>query len=463
MDIPLSRSAISGGLLFLLAACQAPPPPEPREIVSPPERFRASGEVVLARPWWTAFGQPELNREVETALRDNFSLAAAWERVQAAKAVYRRNAADRWPELDAFAEAERGDEENGNNSRDEYRVGLQAGYEVDLWGRIRSRVEAEEFRARATEEDYETAALSLAAEVSRTWMLLTEAVAQERLLEEQLEVNKRALSLLESRFANGQSPAADVLRQELLTEATRERLLQAKSRRAVLQNLLAVLKGRSPSGAQAPEPGSLPDLPPLPATGLPAELLQRRPDLKAAYLRVEATNRDLAAAVRDRFPRLNLTASLETAAQDPSGLFEEWTNQLAASLIGPILDGGQRAAEVRRRRALERERLNLYAQAAVEAFREVEDALVREKRRKERLRSLRRQLRLAGETYEQLRTEYFNGAGNYLDVLTALTDRQDLRRTLLQARRELLETRIALYRALAGAAKDPAGAESDPS
>lgn len=428
-----------------------------------PDGFSTSGGVDLTQPWWTAFGQPELNRTVESALRNNFSLAAAWERVQAANAVYRRTAADRWPELDAFAEAESGDGENGNRSRDEYRAGLQAGYEVDLWGRIRSRVEAEEFRARATEQDYETAALSLAAEVSRTWMLLTEAVAQQRLLEEQLEVNKRALSLLESRFANGQTPAADVLRQELLTEATRERLSQAKSRRAVLQNLLAVLEGRSPSTATTPEPGPLPDLPPLPATGVPAELLRRRPDLKAAYLRLEASNRDLAEAVRDRFPRLNLTASLETVAENPSGLFEEWTDQLAASLVGPVIDGGQRAAEVRRRRALEREQLNLYAQAAVEAFREVEDALVREKRGKERLRSLRRQLRLAGETYAQLRTEYFNGAGNYLDVLTALTERQDLRRTLLRAQRELLETRIALYRALAGAIKIPEGNESDPS
>jgi NodT family efflux transporter outer membrane factor (OMF) lipoprotein len=431
--------------------------------VPPPDRFSASGDDDLARSWWTAFGQPVLNREVEAALRNNFSLAAAWERVQAANAVYRRTAADRWPALDAVAEAVRGDEENGGNSREEYRAGLQAGYEVDLWGRIRSRVEAEEFRARATKEDYETAALSLAAEVSRTWMLLTEAVAQERLLEEQLKVNERALSLLESRFANGQSPAADVLRQEGLTEATRERLSRAKSRRAVLQNLLAVLKGRSPSAAKAPETGPLPDLPPLPATGLPAELLQRRPDLKAAYLRLEASNRDLAEAVRDRFPRLNLTAGLETVAEDPSGLFEDWTDQLAASLIGPILDGGQRAAEVRRRRALEREQLNLYAQTAVEAFREVEDALVREQRRKERLTSLRRQLELARQTYEQLRIEYFNGTGDYLDVLTALTDRQELRRALLQARRELLENRIALYRSLAGSAKTPVGHEPDPS
>ncbi len=443
------------GLLAFLCACRSPVP-APEEILAAPKAFRASGQSPVPARWWTAFADPDLNRAVKKALSDNYNLAAAWERIRAAEAVYRGATSQKRPELDAFAEARSGETSFGESTEEEYGAGLRASYEVDLWRRIRSKAQAEAFRARATAQDYRTAALSLAAEVSRTWFRLSETKGQARILKEQLEVNNTALSVLRSRFANGQSKAADILRQEQLSEATRDLLLQVQSRHSVLENLLAVLLGKDPVSFRQELPESaLPDLPDLPATGLPTDLLRRRPDLKAAYLRLEAANRELAAAVRNRFPRLDLTAGLESTASSPSDLFADWTDQLAASFLGPLFDGGRRRAEVRRREAVEKEQLNLYAQTALDAFREVEDALIREKRQKQRVLSLRRQRQFAAETYERLRVEYLNGAGDYLDVLTALTDRQSLRRTLLQNRRELLETRIALYRALAGGFRTP--------
>jgi outer membrane protein TolC len=188
----------------------------------------------------------------------------------------------------------------------------------------------------------------------------------------------------------------------------------------------------------------------LPDTGLPVELLRRRPDVAAAYNRVKAADEDLAAAISNQYPRLTLTASLSATEDEALNLFDEWARSFAGDLTAPLLDAGQRRAEVERARAAKMQRLYRYGQTMLGALREVGDALIQEKKQAQRIRSLREQVRLAEETYERLRYEYFNGAGDYIDVLTALTDEQELRRDLLSARLALVEFRIALYRALAG-------------
>lgn len=171
--------------------------------------------------------------------------------------------------------------------------------------------------------------------------------------------------------------------------------------------------------------------------------------MEAFYL-VEAADADLAAAITERFPRIDLTGFLGTSATRGSNLFDNWLASAAGSLIGPVIDGGERRAEIRRQRAVREELLANYGQAVLEALREVEDGLVLERQQTARIGELRKQLELAERSYSHLLVEYFNGASDYIDVLTALTDRQRLERNLLTARRELIGARIGLYRALAG-------------
>lgn len=168
--------------------------------------------------------------------------------------------------------------------------------------------------------------------------------------------------------------------------------------------------------------------------------------MKAAAYRVMAGDQELGAALRDRFPRLNLEATAGSAA----GIFEGFLTRFAGGLLAPVLDGGRRAAEIDRTLA-QRDRLRAeYAQAILVAFREVEDALVTESRERRRLASVNRQLDLAQRSAARLREEYLNGQGGYLDVLAALTNEQELRREVLTTKRRLIEARIGLYRALAG-------------
>jgi outer membrane protein TolC len=188
----------------------------------------------------------------------------------------------------------------------------------------------------------------------------------------------------------------------------------------------------------------------LPRTGLPAELVRRRPDVRRAHHRLSAADKDLAAAVSRQYPRLTLTASLTTTDQGMSKLFSDWARSFAAELAAPLIDAGERSAEVERFRALREQRLYQYGQAILTAFKEVEDALIREKKQRQQVNSLRSQARTMERTVERLRLEYINGSADFLDLLQARTEKQQLRRDLLNARLQRVEYRIALYRALAG-------------
>lgn len=416
--------------------------------VEPADAFSRTGSDTVPARWWRTFGDTQLNNLVDTALRQNFNLKTAWSRLRQARAVADREASSLYPGVDGTASGEVS--RSDNTDVEQLSLGLTADYEVDLWGRIQSSVQAERYRTKATMADYRTAAISLSAEVTRTWYQLIEQHQQRALLEQQITTNKKIYELMKSQFGRGQIQSADLLRQKQLLESTREQKITVESRLRVLEHQLAVLLGTSPQKSPGYRPDSMPQLAPLPKTGLPAELIRRRPDVRSAFLRLKAADRELAAAISNQYPRLTLTASLTTTDNDASDLFDDWARSFAGNLVAPLIDAGQRDAEVRRTRALRNQRLYEYGRAVLTAFQDVEDALVQEQKQRERIRSLKQQLNLSRETIQRLRTRYLNGSGNYIDVLNALTEQQQLRRDLLSARRTLLEHRIALYRALAG-------------
>lgn len=416
--------------------------------VEVPAAFSETGAALVPDNWWTSFGDPGLDDRMERALALNLSLEAVWQRLLEAQAVVSRESSAFYPNVDAFFDGDFSQE--GSTAFKEYGLGLAAEYEVDLWGRIRATVDAERFRAEATYFDYQTAALTLSATVAATYYQLIEALNQRDLLLEQIAVNEKVLESLRARFAGGLIRSADILRQKQLIEATREQVIVIEARIGVLENALAVLEGRPPKATRPVTDHTLPPLPPMPSTGLPADLVQRRPDVQASYNLVKAANQDLAAAITNQYPRLSLSASLITVGENPSDLFGSWIRSIAGQLVAPVFDAGRRASEVERNEAIERRRVLEYGQAILTAFQEVEDALVREQKQIERIGSIERQLELNRSAYNRLQIEYFNGVTEYLDVLTALIEQQQLQRDLLEARRNLIEFRIALYRALAG-------------
>lgn len=433
--------------VLLLTACATRQEP-PRTPLKLPADFSRAGEPAVSDTWWQAFDDEQLDNLVTLGLADNLSLGASFQRLRQARALAERQGAALFPALDGTAGAER--EETDGSGSTVFSAGLSASYEVDLWGRIQSLSEAESLRASASLADYQAAAVSLSGEISTAWFQLVEQRAQLVLAQSQLQTNRNVLTVIESRFAMGQNNSADVLRQRQLVSASRERLSEVRGEIGVLRHQLAVLLGRVPGQGSLPADDSLPQLPPLPQTGVPAELVQRRPDLRQAWRLVQAADEDLAAAISACFPRFSIEASVNSRASDAADLFDNWLATLAGNLLVPLVDGGERRAEIRRSEAVVSELFREYGQTVLTAIREVEDALVREQQQDRRLQSLQNQSQLADTTYRQLRNQYLNGTGSYIEVLTALQDRQDLERRILTTRQQLLTTRVALYRALAG-------------
>ena len=167
-------------------------------------------------------------------------------------------------------------------------------------------------------------------------------------------------------------------------------------------------------------------------------------------LRIRSADKQLAAAISERYPRLNLTADLTSLSTGIDSLFEEWIQTIVAQLFVPIIDGGNRRAEIARSRAVKQQRIAEFVQASLQAFSEVETALAAELGQKRRFDSLNQQIRLQASAYRQLRIAFSNGDTDFLNVLASLTSMQQLERDRVLARRQQIEARIDLYRALAG-------------
>lgn len=455
-----SCASLLPALLVWSAGCATTPEvPSPVEI---PAAFSASGSLVATDRWWEDLGDASLSMLVDEALAGSFELAAAWDRLAQAEAITRREGAGLWPSIDAQADsgttwiggsaAQNSFALNGQGTRrvDDFGLGLTLSWELDIFGRLRAARDAAEFERDASAADVQATAVALAAGVADQWYALVEEARQLALLDEQIRTNMDILSLVTVRFRAGGAGAADVLRQRQVVEQRRGERETVKARAAVAEHALAVLLGRVPVVADLPASEVLPDPGPPPAAGFPAELLDRRPDLKRGYREVLAADRQLAAARADRYPRISLTATSALGAQELADLLDNWMASLAANLVAPLFDGGRRRAEVERTRAVVSERIHLYGQQVLTAFREVEDALVQEEQQRALIQSLEAQLELARLTLERLRDRYTKGASDYLDVLDALSSQQSLERDVVGARRDLLGFRIALYRALAG-------------
>jgi NodT family efflux transporter outer membrane factor (OMF) lipoprotein len=423
-----------------------------------PSHFSTSGLALVPARWWTAFEDPTLNRLMERALRGNFTLQMAWDRLDQAMALVKREGAPLWPQVEARAEASRSVQKTsetrlGTQDRTyftEFLTALNISYEVDLWGRISSLKEAAQLDMKATLEELQTAAITLSAEVAGAWYRLIEGYAQLRLLDEQLKINEKYLEIIRLKLEMGQVSVTDLLQQRQLVESTRGKRLVAETTVKVLRNKLAVLLGMAPGMLELEVPEEFSALPPPPATGVPAELVRRRPDVRAAELRLKAQDKRLAAAIADLFPRISLSAQGQSSSQAIRDLFDNWLASIAASLLSPVFEGGRRRAEVKRQEAALWERLHFYQETVLNALKEVEDALAKEGQQRQYIQSLKKQLELSRKASELTLESYTKGVGDFTRYLTTLLSHQELQRKYLEALKDLFLFRIELYRALAG-------------
>lgn len=457
-------SLVLPALLALLAGC-APFAPGPRDPAPDglPSRYSLYDEWSREYPadtagrWWTRFGSRDLDTLMERALADDFSVRQAWARLNQALAEARQAGASLTPSLSASGQA--GHTRAWSESPlgvetftlgEQYELGLSASYELDLWGRVRATAEAGTLDAASSRQDLETAAATVAESVAEAWADLVAARRQMRLVREQIKTNKDILRVQELLLATSGATALDVLQQREAVAAAEALLPDLATSERTLLNQLALLTGRAPGDLPPLTDRDFPELPAPPAPGLPADLLAARPDVRAAGLTLRAADWEIAAARADRLPALTLTGSGAYSGDGLETLFDAWTLNLAGSLLMPILDGGQRAAEVDRLRAVAEERLAAYEETVLTAVKEVEDALATELGQRELIAALEHQLDAARRARDEARRRYLGGVDDFLPLLNAMTTVQGIERTLVQERATLFKNRVALYVALGG-------------
>lgn len=450
---------LTGAVLFCMISC-SPFAPEIRK--SPAGALPAVYSLYqpgTERPgmWWKEFNAPELNALIAEAFSESFTLREAWARLNRAKALARQAGASLYPEVTGTSEAS-GSRQRFNNdfggrttiSQETYSLGLAGSYELDLWGKIRSEQEAAILDTTATREDLNAAAMTLAAEVSERWIGIIAARMEREILKEQLKINLIYLELVELRFRKGKASALEVYQQRQIVEKVKSEIPLVELEEQLLQHSLALLMGKLPQAPLAIAQSSLPEITAVPETGLPADLLSARPDVRAAGFRLKAADWQVSAARANRLPNIYLSASTRYLSGGIDGLFNNWLYALAANLTAPLFDGNRRKSEVDRTMAVVDENLSAYRRTVYTAVKEVEDALVSEEKKRRHIVALEEEIRTARKALTEARERYIKGLNDYLPVLTQLLRVQELEVLLLNRRVELLFNRVALYRALGG-------------
>lgn len=448
----LGKRLLCGILLLLVGGC-SPQVKKPAMPVEIPDSFSAKGTVSLPEKWWSAFEDDELDSLIESALTKNFDLQTAWDRLAQVEAVAKKNSSILRPqaELETLFRRRRQENQGLTTYSSLYTLGIAASYEVDLWSKLRSLQNASQLDVEAGRDAVDTAAITLAASIANTWYQLGENKALVRIAQEQIQTNKKVLDIVTVQFRKGMASAADVLRQRQLVASTEARLITAEETVELLQYQLSVLIGKQPVSAWQQTSIDIPDLPPMPEIGIPAEVLQRRPDVRQGYRQIQTADQRLAAAIADQYPRVSILANIETSSgTSVHDLFDDWLANLAANAIQPLFDADMRKAEVERQKAIVSERIHTWGQTILYALQDVESALTRHQQQTQLFENLKHQLSLARQTYQRNRESYIKGQVDYIRVLESLQSLQELERNVVWAQSTLIQSRIDLYRSIAG-------------
>lgn len=417
----------------------------------------------LPDDWWRLFNDSELDRLVTQALAANNDLAAAKARVNTSRALVGLDRAKLFPVLDLSGSAgisrSSADTLGGNlppgASADletqNYRSSFDLAYEPDLWGRNMRQIEASSATAAASEALLDSQRLGVATEVARQYFLLRGLDAQEAILNDTVKSRQDALDIQKSRVDAGLVDGISSSRAKTEVELANSDLASVQRQRGAAEHAIAVLCGTRPSDfslSSRPPSDFLPTLRP----GLPAEVLNRRPDVRAAEQDLRAANARIGVAEAAFYPNFSLTASGGLQALDVSR-FLDWENRILALGVGvaaPLIDGGINKANYQAARSRYDEALAKYRQTLLIALREVEDALMDLKGLAKSRLALEGALKSARDTRQLSKERFDKGLTSYLEVVDADRTVLQIRLTLSQLEAQQRITLAALAKALGG-------------
>ncbi|APV48285.1 hypothetical protein BWI17_00475 [Betaproteobacteria bacterium GR16-43] len=442
--------------LSLLGACAVGPDYSKPEVAVPPA-FKESGWKVAqpadAAPkgkWWEIFNDPVLNALEEQVEISNYSLKSAEARYRQARAAVDGARSQLYPDLGYRFGATRagGREKDLVNS---YSASAVAGWEPDLWGRIRRTVEASSANEQASAADLAGVKLALQAQLATAYFSLRVTDAGRAILDDTVKAFQTSYDLTQNRYRAGVAAKADVVQAESQLLSVKSQVLDIRASRATLEHAIAVLVGKAPADfalETIPFANRVPDIP----AGLPSTLLERRPDIAGAERRMAAANAQIGIAKAAYFPDLSLSATAGSASATAGKLFDAsgfvWS--IGAQLAGTLIDFGARSAQVESARAGYDAAVADYRGTVLGGFQEVEDNLATIHWLGEAFVVQEQAVRAARESVALTLNQYKAGTASYLNVALVQASQLSEERTMVQLVGRRLAASVALVRSIGG-------------
>ncbi len=446
---------------LLLSGCQSIWPDYQRPKVAVPLAYdqqanQASSQ--LSNTWWTLYQDQVLNDLVAKAVQNNSDIKLAVARIEEADAVLREVGAALFPQIDLNSAASRTRATTtgatpvlANNPRSNFNAQLRTSFELDFWGKLSRTKEAARAQALSTRYAKDTVALSLAGLVASNYLLIRSLDSQLLVTQVSLKSREESLALTQRRLEGGVASALDVQQAEVARENLSAQLSDLNRLRALSLHQLTVLTGDMELNIASADITSLP-IPPSPPAGLPSALLESRPDVRQAEEQMVAANANIAVAKAALYPSISLTAGFGAESMQLGDVLKSasriWTGGLSLNL--PIFDAGKMSARVDQASAKQKQVLASYEGVLLNAFREVNDALVSLRLQTEREVALNKAQVAAQKALQISENRYQSGYSAYLEVLDAQRVYNDAALTFIQSRQARLVATVSLFKALGG-------------
>ncbi|QDH68769.1 efflux transporter outer membrane subunit [Marilutibacter alkalisoli] len=473
---PLVANLFTASLLASALAACAVGPDHVRPILPVPDSFGAAVDATAGAdaavdvrptpdanaPFWDDFDDPVLSRLVDEALVANHDLRIALANYDRANALLRGSKFDRWPTITASgtaAESRSSADQmpgvpRGDRDVESYEAGVNASWELDVFGRVRRSVESSRAEAAATAADLQALQVAIVGEVVGGYVELRGLQARLQVARENADNQRDTLRLVDARLQAGRGTEFDTARARAQLEGTLARVPALEAAEAVSMHRLAVLTGRTPETllSELSKAQPLPALPERFDPGTPGELLRRRPDVLAAEQRLHAATARIGVATADLFPRFTLAGLIGSQAIDTSALFERAseTRLVALGIDWSFLDIGRVRARIAAADATAEGELARYQQTVLRALEDTSNALVRYARAREEDAHLARAAEDSARAAGLARVRYEAGATDLFEVLDAERSQLQAQDALADARTRSVNGAVGVYRALAG-------------
>jgi len=421
--------------------------------------------------WWELFNDPVLNGLIEEARQSNLDLQTALASVREARARLAYAGGQKLPEVSAFGRVT--DTKLSNNgalaqvappggftSQGMMVFGLDAAWEIDVFGRVRREVEAESARFEASIESYRDALVSLYAEVALTYIEIRSYQAHIAKAQQNIDAQSKSLGLTEERFNDGLTSELDVQQAKSILYGTEAVIPQFRILLNRAYNRLAVLCGKDAGTLQneIANTAKLPTPDMDPAAGVPADLLRQRPDIRRAEREVAAATADIGAATAQLYPKFALKGSIGLESRSVSDLFDSssiiWT--VAAPVHWNIFTAGRTLDSIEIQEKQQTQAILQYRQKVLEALEEVENALYAYQESRQREAHLKQAVTATGSAVDLVTTQYESGLTDFDNVLNMQSALYDQENKLVSSQTEALKSIIALYKAIGGGWSPPA-------